>query len=120
MRFLIRLVVIAAALWIAAEIVPRFVFEGSIAELGLVAVLFGLVNALIRPVVRLLTLPVTLMTFGLFGLVVNGLMLLLVASLSDTLYIDGRLGAQLLAAIAAAMVVSIVSAVAGTVLPDGR
>jgi len=120
MRFLVRLIIVAAALWLAAELVPGLVFDGSIVELGLVALLFGLVNAVIRPLVRLLTLPISLITFGLFGLVVNGLMLLLVASLSDTLVIEGRFGAQLVAAIAASIVVSIVSALASMMLPDGR
>ena len=67
MRFLVRLIINAMALWLAAELVPRLVFDGGLFELALVAFLFGLVNAIIRPVVRLLTLPVTLMTFGLFG-----------------------------------------------------
>jgi putative membrane protein len=120
MKFLVRLLINALALWVAAQVIPRMVFDGGIAELALVALGFGLVNAIIRPVVRLLTLPVTLMTFGLFGLVVNGLMLLLVANFADSLEFEGGFGTRILAAVAAAIVVSVVSAVASALLPDGR
>ena len=58
-------------------------------DLAVVAVVFGLVNALIRPVIRLLTLPLTLVTLGLFTLVVNGLMLLITAAFTDSLSFEG-------------------------------
>ncbi len=119
MRFIIRLFINTAALWIAAELLPRFVFDGSLVELALVALVFGLMNALVRPVERLLTLPITIVTLGLFGLVVNGLMLLAVA-VTDVLTIEGGFGTRLLAAADGAIVISVVSSIASFVLPDGR
>ena len=66
------LVINAAALWIAVEIVPSAEFDGSFGDLLIVALLFGLVNVLVRPIARLLTLPLSIMTLGLFTLVLNG------------------------------------------------
>ncbi len=120
MRFLIRLGITAGALWIAAEVIPRAEFDGRFVDLLLVALIFGLVNALIRPVVRLLTFPINVLTLGLFTLVVNGLMLLITANFTDSLNFDGGFFARLGAAILASLVVSIVSVVSSMLLPDGR
>ena len=120
MRFLIRLVVNAASLWIAVELVPSVVFDGKFVDLVFVAVVFGLVNAVIRPVAKLLTLPLNIATLGLFTLVVNGAMLLIVAFLTDALGFDGGFVTQVGASIVAAFVVSVVSTVLSAFLPDGR
>ena len=77
-RFILRALVAAAGLWVAAHIVPGVRIQGW--ETYVVAGLaLGIVNALVRPIVTLLTLPVTLITLGLFLLVVNGAMVLLVS-----------------------------------------
>jgi putative membrane protein len=76
--FLIRAVVCAVGLWVASYIVPGVTFSGA-GALVLAAVLLGLANAVIRPIFFFLTLPLTLVTLGLFIFVVNGAMVGLVA-----------------------------------------
>jgi putative membrane protein len=76
-RFLLRALVAAVGLWVASYIVPGVHVHG-LKTLVIAGLLLGLVNALVRPIVTLLTLPLTLVTLGLFLLVVNGLMVLLV------------------------------------------
>ena len=85
MRFLIRLLVNAAALWVATRLVPGVTFDGGTLPFLGVALVFGVVNAFIRPVMQVLTFPLILVTLGLFLLVVNGLMLWLTSSLSASL-----------------------------------
>jgi putative membrane protein len=85
MPFLIRLLVNAAALWVATRVVPGVSFDGGALPFLGVALVFGVVNAIIRPVLKILTFPLILVTLGLFALVVNGLMLWLTSSLSASL-----------------------------------
>jgi putative membrane protein len=85
MRFMIRLLVNAAALWVATRLVSGVSYDGGALPFFGVALVFGVVNALIRPVTKLLTLPIIILTLGLFALVVNGLMLWLTSSLSSAL-----------------------------------
>ena len=112
------LLINAAALWIAVEIVPSAVFDGRFVDLLAVAFVFGLVNVFVRPVARLLTLPLALMTFGVFTFVVNGALLLITAELTDTLEFEGGFFARLGSATLAAIIVSVVSVVIAKVLPD--
>ena len=76
--FIIRLIVAAVGLWLAAAIVPGMVIFG-VGTLLLAALLLGIVNAFVRPLVVVLTLPFTIITLGLFLIVVNTAMLGLVA-----------------------------------------
>ncbi|OLB06729.1 MAG: hypothetical protein AUH06_06925 [Gemmatimonadetes bacterium 13_2_20CM_69_27] len=76
--FLYRLVITALGLWAAATIVPGVTIVG-VGTLLLAALLLGIVNAIIRPIILILTLPLTVLTLGLFILVVNGISLALVA-----------------------------------------
>ena len=92
--FLIRLGISALGLWIASRIVPGFRIDGT-GTLFLAAFLLGLVNALVRPLVVLLTLPLTLVTLGLFLFVVNAAMLGLVAALLERFTIAGLVPAIL-------------------------
>ncbi len=78
MGFLIRLVINALGLWLAAELVPGITIRDA-TTLVLAALLMGVVNALIRPVAVVLTLPLTVMTLGIFLLVVNAALFALVA-----------------------------------------
>src|SRR5512136_289353 len=81
-RCLLRWLINAAALYVAARIVPGIqVGDSVLAVLG-VALVFGLVNALIRPLLKLLTCPFIILTLGLFTLVLNAVMLLLTSALS--------------------------------------
>lgn len=93
----VRLLITSFGLWIADVILPGISFSG-IGSLWLAALLLGLVNAFIRPIVILLTLPLTLFTLGLFLLVINGAMLLLVSNLMDSFQLRG-LGTAVLASI---------------------
>jgi putative membrane protein len=79
-RFLIHTLVLAVAIWITAQVVPG-VSVASWTALAIAALVLGLVNAIVRPVLVVLTLPITVLTLGLFYLVVNGLAFGLAAAL---------------------------------------
>jgi putative membrane protein len=118
MKFLVRLLINAAALWVAVKIIPGITDSSDDwVPFFVVALIFGLVNAFIRPVVKLLSLPLIILTLGLFALVVNGLMLLLTSSLSGALglhfHVEGCW-----TAILGALVVSIVSALLSMFLAE--
>ena len=85
MSFLVRTLVNAAALWVATRIVPGVTYSGDIVPFLGVAIIFGIINAFIRPVAKVLTFPIIIVTLGIFALVVNGLMLWLTSSISETL-----------------------------------
>ena len=108
MPFLIRLLVNAAALWVATRLVPGVSFDGGALPFLGVALVFGVINAFIRPVLKILTFPLILVTLGLFALVVNGLMLWLTSSLSESLGLGFRVSG-FWAAFFGSLVVSIVS-----------
>jgi len=76
--FLLRLMVVALGLWLASELVPGIEVHGLGTLLG-AALLLGAVNAIVRPLLVILTLPITVLTLGLFLLVINAAMLGLVA-----------------------------------------
>ena len=107
LRFIVQFLVTCLALWLAAEVVPGVGFSDT-PSLLLAAVLLGIANAIVRPVLTFLTFPLTLITFGLFLLVVNAAVIGLVAALLGGFVVDG-LGAG----IGAAIVTGLVSWVAG-------
>ena len=86
--FLLRLLVVALGLWLASELVPGIEVQGLWTLLG-AALLLGIVNAVVRPLLVILTLPITLLTLGLFLLVINAAMLGLVAWMFDGFSIAG-------------------------------
>ena len=86
--FLVRMLITAISLWLAALIVPGMELRGIGTVLG-AALLLGIVNAFVRPVVILLTLPLTILTLGLFLLVVNAMMLGLVSVLFQGFTLGG-------------------------------
>lgn len=113
--FLIRLAIGMLGLWVAQAIVPGVHIEGAF-TLALAALLLGLVNAVVRPLLVILTLPITLVTLGLFLLVVNAAMLALVAAMLDQFTISG-----FWSAILGSIVVSVVTwAASAWVGPSGR
>lgn len=117
MRFLLRLLINAAALWVAVKLVPGISYTGNWLPFLGVALIFGVVNAFIRPIVKLFTLPIIFLTLGLFALVVNGMMLML------TSWLAGGMGLQFHVdgcwpAILGAIVVSIVSALLSMLLAE--
>lgn len=109
MRFLVRLLVTAAALWVAVRFVPGIQHTGSGLGLLGVALVFGVVNALVRPLLVVLTCPLVVLTLGLFLLVLNALMLQLTAALSEAFGL-GFTVAGFGAALVGAIVVALVSA----------
>jgi putative membrane protein len=90
-RLLLRWAIITVAIAVAAAIVPSVDVHGGFFSYVGVALIFGLVNAIIGSVVRLLALPLTIVTFGLFALVINALMLAITAGLTDALDVGGFL-----------------------------
>src|SRR6188508_3488651 len=119
----IQLLINAAALYVAVLVVDGLDFnfdrEGAWVEFILVALIFGLVNTFLKPVLRLLTLPITMVTLGLFLLVLNALLLLFVGWISSELAlgltIDGFVPALL-----GSIVISLVSLVLSMVLGTTR
>ena len=95
--FLIRLAIGAFGLWLADQLVAGIRIEGT-ATLVLAALLYGVVNAVVRPIAIVLTLPITVVTLGLFLLIVNAAMFGLVAALLDGFRVAG-LGSALLGSI---------------------
>ena len=113
--FLIRMLITALGLWVASGIVPGLEIRGLGTLLGS-ALLLGFVNAVIRPLIVLLTLPITILTLGIFLLVVNAAMLGLVASFFESFTISG-----LFSAILGSVIVSLVSWFASWCIgPKGR
>src|SRR3954468_13873343 len=108
MSFLFRLIVNAAALWVAIQVVPGVSYDGGPLPFLAVALIFGLINATLRPLTKLLTCPLILLTLGLFALIVNGLMLWLTGTLAASLGIGFRVSG-FWSAFWGALVVSIVS-----------
>jgi putative membrane protein len=85
MQIVWRLLINAAALWAATRIVPGISFDGDWRLLFVVALVFGVLNVAVRPILILLTLPLFILTLGLFTFVLNALMLWLTSAVSDAL-----------------------------------
>ncbi len=113
MKLIIRLVINAVALWAAAQLVSGIHLTGEIGGILIVALIFGLINAIIGPILKILSLPFILVTLGLFTLVINGLLLWLTAWLSSNLDVS-NFGA----AFWGALVISLVSWVLSAFLKD--
>jgi putative membrane protein len=113
--FIVRVVIVMVGLWIASALIPGIEIDSGWTLFG-AALLLGVVNAIVRPVIVILTLPVTILTLGLFLLVINAGMLGLVAAFFDGFRISG-FGAALLGAI----VVSVTGWIASWFIgPRGR
>ena len=83
MKFVVRLFINAIALWLATRFVDGIAFDGEPVFLLVVALIFGVVNSIVKPILIVLTFPFLLVTLGLFLLVLNGLMLWLTGRISD-------------------------------------
>lgn len=108
MKLIINTLITAVALLIAAQFVPGFTIT-QFSTAVIAAIVLGLVNAIIRPIMLLLTLPVNIVTLGLFTLIVNALMFLLAASIVSGFAITG-----LIPALIGSIVVSLVSSLLGS------
>ena len=89
MGLLIRWVVLAFSMWIATLVVPGINVAGGVTTYLWVALLFGLINSFFGSIIKVLTFPVSIVTFGLFLLVVNAAMLSLTARWSEKLEVNG-------------------------------
>jgi putative membrane protein len=118
-NFLLRLLVNAAALYVATRIVDGVHFEGDWLTLFTVALIFGVVNAVIKPVTKFFTFPLIILSFGLFLLVINGLMLILTSRISG--WFDLGFSVQnFRAAFWGGLVISIVNALGGIAIGDEK
>jgi putative membrane protein len=119
----VQLLINAAALYVAVFLVPNLDFdftpEGAWLKFLLVAFIFGLVNTFLRPILRIFTLPITLMTLGLFLVVINALMLLLTGAISQELSLGLTVG-DFFAALLGAIVISIVGFVLSMLVGTSR
>jgi putative membrane protein len=112
-KFIAKILIAAAGLWLAATFIDGIDYHGWLALL-LAGLLLGLVNAIVRPIVTLLTLPITLLTLGLFLLVINAAMIGLVGLLVPGFDVDG-----FIPAILAAVVTGVVSWVGQALMREG-
>jgi putative membrane protein len=123
MKILIRFLVIAAALGVAAWLVPGIVLAGhnhvaKVETLLIVAVIFGVINILLKPIIKTVGCAFYVLTLGLFAIVVNGLLLWLTSyiaydRLHEPFHVTG-----FVAAVEGALVVAVISFVAHLVIPD--
>jgi putative membrane protein len=108
MSILLRLLINAAALWVATRVVDGISFTGTVPTLLGVALVFGVLNVVVRPILMVLTFPFFIVTLGLFTFVLNAVMLLITSAASEALglgfHVDGFVPAFI-----GALVVSIVS-----------
>ena len=126
--FIVSTIVTAIAFFVLTRFLPQFVaYEGQLLGLLALAVIFGIVNGLIGPIVRTLAFPLTLMTMGLIGFLINAALLLVTAAVADAVGLDLKVGDfpptllsadTLVAAIIGAVVLSLVSTVVRLVVPD--
>ena len=115
MRFLLHLVVTAVAFWVATRLVSGLTYAGTLLGLLGVALVFGVINAVLGTVLRLFALPVTFVTLGLFALVINAILLWVTGaaarSLGLGLHVDGFVPAFL-----GALVISVTRALLNAVV----
>jgi putative membrane protein len=116
-KFIIRWAINAVALYVAIWIVPGIVLNGAWTDILWLALIFGLLNALVRPVLKFLTCPLIILTLGLFTIVINTGMLLLTSRIGQSfgigLSVDGFWSALL-----GSLVISLVSVVMSLIFRD--
>ncbi|NNF12749.1 MAG: phage holin family protein [Gemmatimonadetes bacterium] len=115
MNFVIRLFVNALALAVAAWLIDGIQMTGGFWDILVVALVFGILNAILKPVLLFLSLPFLIVTLGLFALVINAVMLLITANLLDDFAVSGFWTAVL-----GSIVISLVTMVLGGFLKDGE
>lgn len=123
-KFIIRLVVNALALWICALVLgDRIKFDGTgwqlVWTILLVAFIFGLVNAFIKPIVDLLTFPAKILTLGLFAFVVNALMLWLTSKISEHFAVQFHVE-NFVSALLGSLIITLVTMAVHVALPSTK
>ena len=117
---LVRWIVVAIAFAITAGLLDGMDLSGGVTGALWIALLFGVVNAVIGTVLRILTLPLTVITLGLFSIIVNAFLLVIVDAISSDLTIDSFFWTAILAAIILSFVGVIVDVVIRAILPGQR
>ncbi len=118
-RLLLRLAVNALAIMAAVRLLPGLHFDGGWVRLAGVALVFAAVNATLKPIVRFLTCPLVILTLGLFALVINGLMVLATAWVSEGFGLGFRVD-DFRTAVLAGIVIGVVTVVLNLLIPDPR
>ncbi len=103
MNVVLRLIILIISVFVAAFLVPGVTID-SITTLVVVAIVLGIVNTFLKPILVILTIPLTIMTLGIFLLILNGILVLLVGSVVPGFHVSG-----ILAAILFSIIVSLVS-----------
>ena len=131
--FILGTVVTAIAFYILTQVLPKYTsfdlvtYDGELIGIVVLAAIFGVVNGLIGPIVRTLALPISFMTMGLIGFVINAGLLLLTAAIGDAVSYDLVIGDfppdlltadTIVAAVLGAVALSLVSTVVRLVVPD--
>lgn len=116
-KFLVRWAINAIALYVAVQIVPGIELGGDWTSLLWVALIFGLLNALVRPLLKFLTCPLIILTLGLFTVVINTGLLLLTSNIGQTFGLDFTVDG-FWHALLGSLVISIVSIVLSVILRD--
>lgn len=114
-KLLLRLIINAVAIWVAAELIPGVILTDDPMGIALVAIVFGVINAVLRPILVLLGLPFIIVTLGLFALLINTGLFALTATLTGALELAG-----FWPAFWGALVVSLVSWFLGSFLGANR
>lgn len=103
------------ALWVAAALIGGITLERDFLKIVLVAAIFGVINAVLKPVMVVLSIPFIVVTLGIALIVINAVLLLITDAVTDSLTVD-NFGSALLGAV----VISIVSWTAGRLIPDAK
>jgi putative membrane protein len=114
-NFVIRLFVNALALAAAAWLLDGIQMSGDVLDVLLVALVFGILNAILKPILLFFSIPLLILTLGLFALVVNAVMLMITSSLLEDFAVSGFWSALL-----GSLVISIVTMLLGGALKDGE
>lgn len=126
MGFIIRTIATAITFGIVAYLLPQISYGDDVVNLLVIAVIAGLVNGFIKPAIKMFSFPLTMMTFGLFGIVINAVLLLVIAFVADIVGIPFTVGgfppdfglATIVAAFIGAIALSIVGSIVNMVVPD--
>ena len=115
MGFIIKVLVTGLAVWVAAYVLDGVHLENDARTIIIVALVLALLNAIVKPILVILTIPVTIVTLGLFLLIINALMVVWTSKLVDGFKVDGWLTAILFS-----LIVSVVSSILHFLAKDRR
>ncbi len=118
-HLILRWLISSLAIFVAIKVIPGITFEGPGWQLGIVALVLGLLNSLLRPLLLLLSLPILLLTLGLFSLVINALLLELTSVLAIYLDINFHVN-DFWAAMGGSLVISLVTTLLSSLAGDQR